>query len=820
MPQGSEIAARYVTIYARMAPGAAREINNTISQGVNQSSKAVSAGLERGVKDAAPKMGATFKSAVGPILTLSAAAAISGFVRKSVDAFSELEDATGAASVVFGDSMDKIIKQSETAATTMFMSKSQVIDAANTYGTLGKAAGLAGDDLAQFSMDMTQLAGDLSSFKGGSPEEAVQAIGAALRGESEPIRRYGVLLDDATLRVRAFKMGLIDTEKSALTPTSKTLAAQAEILAQTTDAQGDAIRTADSTANVQKRLAVQSANLTAEIGGKLAPAIVEAQKAGIGFLTWVTDNQEAIIPLVKTVGVLTATIGGFVAVSKGIEALKAARATIAGLGDAFTAMSTKAKIATASAGAVGLALTAAGLIYGNFAQANANAEAAVADFTKAVEADSGALGENTRASIENQLASQGLVSAAAKMGISSQALTDAVMGNGTALEYAQQKMRDYMKANADNEGSITGAKIETDNLSGALGTMSSQVQQAQAAYADYQRAAGDATTQTTMASGAASDAKIAYEDYTKAINGTYNAQLKLAGSERAAEAAIDDGAERIKEWTAELTKKYEADIKAEAAAKGRKISDEEAGKQAEKRAKKEVDSAIKSGKALDITTEAGRKNEEALYAIAETTLAATAGMTDMEKVNGTAAKRADTGREAFIELAKSFGKGQEEAESLADKMGLLKSKEIDFTVNVQWKGSTSKQVRVSSTGPTLKAGGGRVSGPGTGTSDDVPIMASNGEWVIREKAASYYGPLIMGAINEGKIPRGAFARKFAAGGPVGAPVVDLGGSAAGGNPAPAAPQIVQNITGSDPYTVAALAKAGLEHAMAAWAVQR
>ena len=27
-------------------------------------------------------------------------------------------------------------------------------------------------------------------------EEAVEALGAALRGESEPIRKYGVLLDD------------------------------------------------------------------------------------------------------------------------------------------------------------------------------------------------------------------------------------------------------------------------------------------------------------------------------------------------------------------------------------------------------------------------------------------------------------------------------------------------------------------------------------------------------------------------------------------------------------------------------------------------
>ncbi|MGC3954638.1 MAG: hypothetical protein QM804_10350 [Propionicimonas sp.] len=766
MPEGSEIAARYVTIYARMAPGAAREINSTISQGVNQSSKAVSAGLERGVKDAAPKMGATFKSIVGPMLTLSATAAISGFVRKSVDAFSDLEDATGAAGVVFGDSMDKIVAKGDTAAAKLGMSKAQIIDAANTFGTLGKSANLSGDDLADFSNEMTDVAGSLSSFKGGSPEEAILAVGAALRGESEPIRRYGILLDDATLRQRALTLGIVDNVKTALTPQQRVLAAQAEILAQSTDAMGDFERTANSTANVQKTLAAESANLSAEIGEKLAPMIVNAQKAGIGFLRWVIDNQDAITPLVKTVGVLTAAIGGFVAVSKGIEALKAARATIAGLGDAFTAMSTKAKIATATAGAVGLALTAAALIYGNFAQANATAEAAVADFTKAVEADSGALGENTRASIENQLASQGLVSTAAKMGISSQALTDAVMGNGDALDYAQQKMREYMAANADNEGAISGAKVETDSLSGALGAMSGQVQQAQAAYEDYQRSAGDATTQTTMATTAASDAKIAYEDYTKAIQGTYSAQLKLAGSERAAEAAIDDGAAQIKEWTGELQKKYEAEIKADAAAKKRKISDEDVERQAKRRAKAEVAAAIESGKALDINTDAGRKNQEALYAIAETTEAAILNMTDLEKASGQAADRAERGRKEFIKLAKQLGVSKGEAEDLANQLGLIKPKTVDFRVNVEVVGDTSLVVDGKS---YIKVKGGRYAegGPisgGVPGKDSVPALLMPGEHVLTADEVRRMGG--HAAVFRMRAMASKGVMRFASGGPV------------------------------------------------------
>lgn len=42
-------------------------------------------------------------------------------------------------------------------------------------------------------------------------------------------------------------------------------------------------------------------------------------------------------------------------------------------------------------------------------------------------------------------------------------------------------------------------------------------------------------------------------------------------------------------------------------------------------------------------------------------------------------------------------------------------------------------------GATRKAGGGLLRGPGTGTSDDIPILASNGEYVVKAAAVQKYG---------------------------------------------------------------------------------
>ena len=70
-----------------------------------------------------------------------------------------------------------------------------------------------------------------------------------MRGEAEPLRQYGVLLDDASLRQAALELGIISTTKNALTPQQKVLAAQALIYQQTGTAQGDFARTSDGLAN-------------------------------------------------------------------------------------------------------------------------------------------------------------------------------------------------------------------------------------------------------------------------------------------------------------------------------------------------------------------------------------------------------------------------------------------------------------------------------------------------------------------------------------------------------------------------------------------
>ena len=51
-----------------------------------------------------------------------------------------------------------------------------------------------------------------------------------------------------------------------------------------------------------------------------------------------------------------------------------------------------------------------------------------------------------------------------------------------------------------------------------------------------------------------------------------------------------------------------------------------------------------------------------------------------------------------------------------------------------------------------KATGGYISGPGTGTSDSIPAMLSNGEYVIRSAAVNMIGRPALDALNAGRVP--------------------------------------------------------------------
>lgn len=227
---------------------------------------------------------------VGGMATLGLSLPLAGIGMAAINAASDLSESTNKINVIFEEGSESLQKWAEGSALALGQSKLQALDAAATFGIFGKSAGLSGDALTEFSQGFVGLASDLASFNNTSPEDAIQAIGAALRGETEPMRRYGVLLDDMTMRQKALELGLIQSTKEALTPQNKVLAASALMWEKTSVAQGDFARTADGLANSQRIVKAQLTEITVLIGERLLPY---AQK----LVAWALDATKAFTSL-------------------------------------------------------------------------------------------------------------------------------------------------------------------------------------------------------------------------------------------------------------------------------------------------------------------------------------------------------------------------------------------------------------------------------------------------------------------------------------------------------------------------------------------
>ncbi|MBK3542531.1 hypothetical protein [Streptomyces sp. MBT60] len=88
-------------------------------------------------------------------------------------------------------------------------------------------------------------------------------------------------------------------------------------------------------------------------------------------------------------------------------------------------------------------------------------------------------------------------------------------------------------------------------------------------------------------------------------------------------------------------------------------------------------------------------------------------------------------------------------------LSTLSDKSVTITTRYVTVGDGSAARKAGAHGSQLKAEGGLIHGPGSGTSDDVPIWASNGEFMVKAKSVAKYGVSFLNAVNEGRLNMGA-----------------------------------------------------------------
>lgn len=287
---------------------------------------------QRGVDQVARKtegLGAAFQTAAAFAATWlagKALGAVKEFVGSSLEAYSELEQATGAIESVFGEWADVIEEESKRAAESVGLSESAYKNLASNLGGMLQNLGYDTEAAAAKTIELIETGSDLAATYGGEVADAVGAISSLMRGERDPIERYAVSIKQADVNARAMALGL-DMSTTEAQKNAEAIAALDLLTQQAARTEGQFSREAQTRAGRLQRINAELENQKALLGEQLVPLEMvwtEIQKDAlpiigdlalvVGELTGaLTEGEAALLRFEQAEGRAVETAGDFLA---------------------------------------------------------------------------------------------------------------------------------------------------------------------------------------------------------------------------------------------------------------------------------------------------------------------------------------------------------------------------------------------------------------------------------------------------------------------------------------------------------------------------
>lgn len=281
------------------------------------------AAVERRTGETGKKAGGRLRSGMllgigrmaGPLVAALGVGAVIKGVGDMIGAASDLQQSVGGVEAVFGKYAKGVKKDSEGAAQSVGLSKNAYNELITVSGALLKNKGIS--DFAGQSKNLINIGADLSAQFGGSTKDAVDALNAAMRGESDPIERYGVSLNETSVNAFLAAKGLSKLKGPALEQ-AKTQARLALITKQTADAHGAFARESDTLAGKQQRVSAAFENVKATIGTALLPAMAGITEVAGKVVAWLAEKiptalkflSDTFSPVIDTVKLFIGTLTG------------------------------------------------------------------------------------------------------------------------------------------------------------------------------------------------------------------------------------------------------------------------------------------------------------------------------------------------------------------------------------------------------------------------------------------------------------------------------------------------------------------------------
>ena len=236
--------------------------------------------VERRTERAASRMGKAFgriRTAMGAALGVVAVRQAARSGGALVGLAGDVEEMQAKSSVVFGRFTKDFRDFTKDLGAEVNRSRFDLEEMGASVQDLFVPLGFARGEATEMSKTLTKLAVDVASFNNAQDIPTMQAFQSALVGNHEAVRRFGIVITEAELAAELLRMG-IKTNAKDVDAQTKVQARLNLILAGTTDAHGDAARTAGSYTNSLKGLDAAFTDLGREIGAVFLPMAAQASQ--------------------------------------------------------------------------------------------------------------------------------------------------------------------------------------------------------------------------------------------------------------------------------------------------------------------------------------------------------------------------------------------------------------------------------------------------------------------------------------------------------------------------------------------------------------
>ena len=288
-------------------------------------------------------------SQIGKDLSLRLTLPIGLAAGSAIKMAASMEESLNKVRVSFGSSAKDVEAFAKTALDSFGIAESSALDMTALFGDMATGMGVSQKEAADLSIELVSLAGDLASFKDMNIEEITTALSGVFTGETESLKRLGIVMTEVNLEQFRLQQGILRTTKE-MTQQEKILLRTQYLLEVTKNAQGDFARTSDSAANQMRKFTETLKMVGADLGNIMLPAftriITKVNELLKDFRELDKETQTMIInfgltaaaipPLIFVVGQLAE---GFAALNRAVIFLTGTKglAALAGELAAFTA---------------------------------------------------------------------------------------------------------------------------------------------------------------------------------------------------------------------------------------------------------------------------------------------------------------------------------------------------------------------------------------------------------------------------------------------------------------------------------------------------